>query len=244
MRFHTAGGGCSTHPAPTNPFKPLALTLDSDLWCGCTGDRGPGPMLVASNRASPQPSVRRTAMAEYDLYTMARFWAKVKVGSPSQCWPWLGGANEQGYGRFRTGSSRTGAPLLSPHRVAWEMANGPIPERPEYHGAAVMHRCDNPRCCNWRHLKLGTQADNVLDMDVKGRRVSRSKITLSLELITAVIADPRPHREVAAAYGLSKTHVGALKRGDRRKLSRQTMLDRQEATRAPAPSPMTQPLLF
>jgi len=52
------------------------------------------------------------------------------------------------------------------------VANGPIPQSDGYHGAVVMHTCDNRLCCNPRHLRLGSQADNVRDMDVKGRRVT------------------------------------------------------------------------
>lgn len=33
-----------------------------------------------------------------------------------------------------------------------------------------MHTCDNPRCYNADHLKLGTQSDNVKDMYAKGRQ--------------------------------------------------------------------------
>lgn len=164
-------------------------------------------------------------MAGYDLYTIARFWAKVKVGKPSACWPWQGGANNDGYGRFKIGGR-----LFSPHRVAWEIANGAIPERDGYHGTVIRHACDNPLCCNWRHLKTGSQADNVLDMDVQGRRAPRAR-KITVDEIAAIIADPRLHREIAADYGLSKTHVGAIKRGDRNKLSRQTAQDRQEALR-------------
>ena len=52
------------------------------------------------------------------------------------------------------------------HRVAWILANGPIPQ-----GLECMHRCENPPCCNPEHLELGTRQDNVDDMIAKGRSV-------------------------------------------------------------------------
>jgi len=50
------------------------------------------------------------------------------------------------------------------HRVAWEIVNGPVPVE-----MCILHRCDNPPCCNPIHLFLGTRTDNVIDRDAKGR---------------------------------------------------------------------------
>jgi len=50
------------------------------------------------------------------------------------------------------------------HRVAWKLAYGEIPE-----GLHVLHHCDNPPCCNPKHLFIGTPKDNAQDRASKGR---------------------------------------------------------------------------
>lgn len=77
------------------------------------------------------------------------------------CLEWSGVTNRRGYGRLQV----QGRMVLT-HRLAWELANGSIPE-----GMNVLHRCDNPPCCDPEHLFLGTQKDNVADMIAKGRKV-------------------------------------------------------------------------
>ena len=67
--------------------------------------------------------------------------------------------NGAGYGKMWVGDK-----LMLTHRFAYEVAYGPIPE-----GMKVCHECDNPRCCNVKHLFLGTQSDNLADMRAKGR---------------------------------------------------------------------------
>lgn len=84
------------------------------------------------------------------------FWAKVdKSGGLDACWLWMARKNAGGYGRF-------GKNLA--HRVAWQIANGDIPD-----GVLVLHHCDVAACVNERHLFLGDSADNAQDKVAKGR---------------------------------------------------------------------------
>lgn len=50
------------------------------------------------------------------------------------------------------------------HRVIYTQKRGKIPE-----GMFVCHTCDNPGCIRIDHLWLGTNADNMMDMKLKGR---------------------------------------------------------------------------
>lgn len=105
-----------------------------------------------------------------------RFWLHldrtvVKRPDLGPCWEWQLGRNKDGYGRVSlgSGSRRTGNRRhLQAHRLSWELSNGDVPE-----GLNVLHRCDNPPCCNPTHLFLGTQKENMQDKVAKGRHGSR-----------------------------------------------------------------------
>lgn len=77
------------------------------------------------------------------------------------CWLWTGATNENGYGVL---SAPKGMPRLA-HRMSYELANGAGSAA----GLMVCHNCDNPPCVNPAHLFLGTNLDNVRDMQAKGR---------------------------------------------------------------------------
>lgn len=57
------------------------------------------------------------------------------------------------------------------HRAAWELANGPIPSE-----LCICHKCDTPSCVNVDHMFMGTQTDNVRDMEKKGRRARGERV--------------------------------------------------------------------
>jgi hypothetical protein len=90
-----------------------------------------------------------------------RFWAKVdRSAGPDGCWEWTAGRLPNGYGKIWVDGISDGA-----HRVSWALAHGPIRD-----GLFVLHTCDNRPCVNPAHLYLGTQSDNIRDMDRRGRR--------------------------------------------------------------------------
>ena len=81
-----------------------------------------------------------------------RLWAK--VDKSGDCWIWTGAKISTGYGSIGAGapSKRT----LLAHRVAYELANGPIPA-----GMVIDHKCHVPACVNPEHLRVVTQQKNV-----------------------------------------------------------------------------------
>jgi hypothetical protein len=62
----------------------------------------------------------------------------------SDCVRWHGHIKANGYGQAHVNRR----PVYA-HRLAWERANGPIPD-----GAQVHHRCGNRACVNVAHLEL------------------------------------------------------------------------------------------
>lgn len=111
---------------------------------------------------------------------VTRFWAAVDKRGPDECWPWQQHLMK-GYGWFHiwepghykeeSGMVRTGKSMTA-HRFSYELHNGPIeghvPGDAERE-IVVMHTCDNPRCVNPAHLRLGSDADNIHDAIAKGR---------------------------------------------------------------------------
>lgn len=96
--------------------------------------------------------------------TAADLWREVgaKESGKGSCWEWPGRRDSDGYGTLNRVVD--GVRYQRAHRLAYRYAYGPIPD-----GLVVMHKCDNPPCCNPAHLRLGTAAENNADMLRKGR---------------------------------------------------------------------------
>ncbi len=96
----------------------------------------------------------------YSDSTIERFKSKYTIAELRDCWEWEASCIPTGYGWFSIVCGHT----VGAHRVAWEIANGPIPD-----GLIVMHLCDNRKCVNPGHLVLGTNQANQYDKWRKGR---------------------------------------------------------------------------
>jgi len=149
----------------------------------------------------------------------------VQIGGPDECWPWLAARKEKGYGQFAWQGRNVKA-----HRLAYELAVGPIPPGPGYHGMCVCHTCDNPGCCNPSHLFIGTVQDNLRDMRQKGRGFipaptgggpigERSGTCKLTDEDVREIRASRGYlrRELAAIYGVSAPHISNILNGNTRR---------------------------
>ncbi len=134
-----------------------------------------------------------------------RFWFKVNVGNPTECWKWLAYCDPCGYGKFYVPQQR-GMGYAS--RVAYELTNGPIPK-----GLYVLHRCDNPPCVNPSHLFLGSKKDNTQDMVRKQRGLvgvknGQAKLTAAqVTRIRARVAEGARRRDIADEHNVSLTTI-------------------------------------
>jgi hypothetical protein len=111
-----------------------------------------------------------------------RFWGHVRKGPG--CWIWRGALNDSGYGRVKVHGA-----IRSVHRVAYELAFGPIPEN-----AWVRQRCGERACCRPGHLE-------VLE-------VTR----LTPDDVDSIRGSFLPARRLAKIYHVSHTRIFQLRR--------------------------------
>lgn len=121
-----------------------------------------------------------------------RFFAKVGPPNEQGCREWAASRSTSrgNYGQFMLKGRPRGT-----HRMAWEIAFGSVPD-----GVFVCHHCDNPPCVEPSHLFLGTSADNVIDMNAKGRGRAR----LNDETVRLVRRLYRPHSRTLGSNALGR----------------------------------------
>lgn len=140
----------------------------------------------------------------------ARFWARVKVGEPSECWPWFAGRDPAGYGGLRWGGK-----VARAHRVAFALHHGREPV------GILRHRCDRPACCNPGHLVEGDHAANVADRVSRGRSAQREQNGRAVLTEQEVRAIRRAYysregpsaAKLAKVYGVHTSTVALIVRG-------------------------------
>jgi hypothetical protein len=147
-------------------------------------------------------------------------WSKVDKGDPDECWEWLGYKNKEGYGRTWINDKGYYA-----HRVIYNLAfPGQIdlnaPKSTNEKGF-VLHKCDNPSCCNPNHLYVGDYFDNGRDKaqrrrcpDFSGDKGPRCKLTMEqARQARELRAQGHSVRNLAIQFGISLPSMKSLLRG-------------------------------
>lgn len=139
---------------------------------------------------------------------LERFLKWVNVKGPNECWEWTGARRPYGYGAYLRERA---------HRAAYRLFKGPI------NGMWVLHKCDNPPCCNPNHLYLGTPMDNMRDCISRGRRrnergVDRYCAKLNDNAVREILqklSTGEPIMRIARHYGVSRMAIYMIKYGKR-----------------------------
>lgn len=132
--------------------------------------------------------------------------ANIDVGNTHRCWPWLGHTTDDGYGEINIDGSQYGV-----HRVIAALYFGPHEEWVE----VVMHKCDNPPCCNPAHLLYATQQQNIQDAQEKGHKIpkcgeSNGNSKLTSEDVIAIRQSDETQKILAERYHVSQPSISRI----------------------------------
>lgn len=121
-----------------------------------------------------------------------RFWARVT--KKRGCWSWTGCKDKWGYGDISFKGKH-----IQAHRLAWRLLRG------EPGNLDVLHRCNNPECCNPKHLYLGTDRENARDRVAAGNHVHGEK-AYNAKLNADDVREIRRLKGKVSGYKLAKRY--------------------------------------
>lgn len=121
------------------------------------------------------------------------------------CMLWLGNITSAGYGGIKCYGKN-----ISTHRLAWILANGPIPDELQ-----VQHLCNTRSCIAAHHLVIGTNEQNLKYMvecgrSSRGERHGRAKLTEVDIAEIRQLAGTMLQKHIAELYGVDQTAISAI----------------------------------
>lgn len=142
-----------------------------------------------------------------------RFWSKLGPPTARGCREYTGVISKNGYGIFWWRRTSFYA-----HRMAYALYYGPA----GMDDAVVMHLCDNRKCCEPTHLRLGSVSENNKDRHRKGRTLRgldlpQTKLTdEQIREIRNKYDAGKSQYDLALEYGIGQPHVSRIVRHLRR----------------------------
>jgi response regulator of citrate/malate metabolism len=152
----------------------------------------------------------RRCVVTLDLQRLQRLFEKRRnrTWTEGKCWNWPANSlDRSGYGVL---TYKVGEKLkhVLAHRLSYALHNEAI-----QNGLQVRHDCDNPRCVNPEHLRLGTQLQNEDDKRQRGRLPrgeAKGADKLTAELVVEIregYASLLSIQELAILYGVSRALI-------------------------------------
>lgn len=151
--------------------------------------------------------------------TLEDVWRYVEKRGPDECWPWTSNKTGGGYGSFTVNYKGYKA-----HRIVYFLTFGGIKlaaPKSNYSKQFVLHRCDNPPCCNPAHLFLGCILKNMADKVAKNRQHHprgelQGRATLSnadaVRIREAALFGAKP-KDLAPCYGTAIANIYRVLQG-------------------------------
>lgn len=124
----------------------------------------------------------------------------------NECWEWPIGKDQDGYGLIQFAKRQMRA-----HIVSYTIHHGPVPDH-----MLVLHDpllCNNASCVNPKHLRVGSNAENMRDRvaaktHAAGERNGRSRLTeQAVRQIRAQHADGETMAALARDRGVSERTI-------------------------------------
>lgn len=137
-----------------------------------------------------------------------RFMLKVDKES-SECWEWSGSKNRFGYGMFRIKRDVVAAHRFSYHHFVDNTF--PVRERNEQDEKIhILHTCDNPSCVRPEHLFVGSDYDNCLDRDMKGRHGTAKLNSDDVKEIRQLFQSGGYVKDISKLFNLTESNCYAV----------------------------------
>lgn len=148
----------------------------------------------------PLPNNAKTVFTVVNMLTGPVYSGPNEEIVGTRCWPYTNATNSEGRPYFRV----NGKNVLA-YRLVYELMIGPPGKK------MVRHKCDNPICCNPKHLTLGTNTENMADMKERERHGMPHHVVRAMRKLAA---GGMSHQEIADLYGKGRSTVTEAINGD------------------------------